>query len=720
MYSISHDHTLFEKYALPNDEAYPMPTAKTVVSVKRDGSPVSYFGDDYWDFNDLFNTKKEKKSNYTLSFQAQKHNPKLLLEFKQRMYWLIWGGKETLLSVEGKTFRKVEQIKVIQQNADLLLRVFSNTSINVFSYISNDIVFTQIKESLRGEGEESITKKLDCLGVLTQVNSHFSESARFHIPYQEGETARKVAKKYAAFGRGHYPTVIPVIYEQYLFRLIQGVESAYRSFLDGRDFEADVEAEYRSLQTEHDIEQEIETLYQELIVDIEVEEKAKSSGISPQEVLDDYRDKAKDEVESIYRSKAHRGVIDAYKKDNVLLDVKGYAQSKGVTEKQAIDAFRMIEGACFGACSAFTGMRVSELTQIDGGSYKEVDIDGVKLCTMRSWTDKLEKLSREDTWACAPICEKALLILTVLNDKYRSVSGDIHLSPRFSFKGEGKGWTGETIHRQLKDVQLNTANLRKLFYDYSLHIDIRYLPEEMDEVFNLLNPIVHEKFNPIQKNEHGELYWRFNTHSLRRTFAHFLVGHGLVSLASLKHQFKHIYLAMTAIYASHSEVLTLLGIQNPAKIKEKIQEQEIESHAEYLKDMVDHPEEQSGGFMKFMSGESMVVGDAGFNQLVEDTKGANKSTGFGTCFSGELCSMGHLFEPSKCVGSDCENLNINKVEAENWVIRRERCIEKIEKMKEMGMFNRSSLATQLSDIRAAEKVMADHNIQFEKYRVEAL
>lgn len=716
MYSISHDHALFEKYALPTCEVYPMPTARTVVSVKRDGSPASYFEDDNWDFNDLFNTKNENKSEYTLTFQAKKHNPKLLLELKQRMYWLIWGGKENLLSMEGKTFRKIEQVRRIQKHAEPLLRVFANTSINAFSYISSDIVFSQIKESLRGGSEEVITKKLDCLGVLTQVNSHFPESARFHIPYQEGESARKVAKKYAAHGKGHYPTVIPVIYEQYLCRLIQDVESAYRDFLGGRDLEADVEVEYRSLLSVNDIEQEIETLYHELIVDIEVEEKAKSSGISPQEVLDDYRDKAKDEVESTYLNKAHRGVIDTYKKDNVLLDVKAYAQSKGMTEKQAIDAFRMIEGACFGTCSAFTGMRVGELTQIDGDSYKEIDIDGVKLCTMRSWTDKLEKLSREDTWACAPICEKALLILTVLNDKYRSVSGNIHLSPRFSFKGNER----DTISRQLKDVQLSTQNLRDIFSDYSLHIDIRYVPEAMDEVFYLLNPIVPKNRYPIQKNERGELYWRFTPHSLRRTFAHFVVGHGLVSLASLKHQFKHIHLAMTAIYASHSEVLTLLGIQNPAQIKEKIQEQEIESHAEYLKDMMEHPEEQSGGFMKFMSGEPMVVSDARFNQLVEDTKGANKSTGFGTCFSGELCSMGHLFEPSKCVGGDCENLNVNKAEAENWVVRRERCIEKIEKMKEMGMFNRSSLATQLSDIRAAEKVMADHNIQFEKYRVEAL
>lgn len=312
MYSISHDHALFEKYTLLNNEAYPMPTARAVVSVKRDGSPASYFEDDVWDFNDLFNTKKDRKSNYTLTFQAKKHNPKLLLEFKQRMYWLIWGGKETFLSMEGKTFRKVEQINNIQKYVDLLLRVFANTSISAFSYISNDIVFLQIKESLRGWSEETIARKLGALNVLTQVNSHFPESVRFLIPYQEGETVRKVAKKYAAYGKGHYPTIIPVIYEQYVSRLIKDVESAYRDFLGGRDLEIDVDAEYRSLLFENDIEQEIETLYQELIVDIEVEKKAKIKGVSPQDVLDDYRDKAKDEVESTYRNKAHRAVIDAY------------------------------------------------------------------------------------------------------------------------------------------------------------------------------------------------------------------------------------------------------------------------------------------------------------------------------------------------------------------------------------------------------------------------
>ncbi len=175
---------------------------------------------------------------------------------------------------------------------------------------------------------------------------------------------------------------------------------------------------------------------------------------------------------------------------------------------------------------------------------------------------------------------------------------------------------------------------------------------------------------------------------------------------------------MTAIYASHSEVLTLMGIQNPAAIKKSIEEKENEQHREYMKDIIEHPEEQSGGYIKAFEGDG-VISSSEFDELVATTKGKNKSTGFGTCFAGELCRMNHLFESSKCVGRDCENLNINKKEAENWVRRRNGCIAKIEKMKEMNFFNKGSLATQLTDIRAAEKVMSDHGIEFEKYQVGA-
>jgi integrase len=94
----------------------------------------------------------------------------------------------------------------------------------------------------------------------------------------------------------------------------------------------------------------------------------------------------------------------------------------------------------------------------------------------------------------------------------------------------------------------------------------------MDEVYRLLNPVVSAQYRPINSTEDGTFMAHFSAHSLRRTFAHFVVGNGLVSLAALKHQFKHISLAMTAIYASHSEVLTLMGIENPASMKKAIED----------------------------------------------------------------------------------------------------------------------------------------------------
>ncbi len=411
-------------------------------------------------------------------------------------------------------------------------------------------------------------------------------------------------------------------------------------------------------------------------------------------------------------------VNSAYERLPYLQDVKAYARQYAMTDRLATNEFRVFEGACFMTLSAFTGMRISELTQIDATSYKEIDLDGITLCTLRSWTSKLEKFRREDVWACAPICEKALKVLAAINDDYRSIKGNIHRSPRFSF--ERRFGLDFDVNKQVAEVTLNRTSLSHLFSNYSKHLDITYDPIEMDEVYKLLNPVVPVSYNPIKEKKDGTFYWHFTTHSLRRTFAHFVVGNGLVSLAALKHQFKHISLAMTAIYASHSEVLTLMGIENPASIKKAVEDAEMESHRTYLQDMINNPEQQSGGFMKSFEGDPRVMTEAQFDALVNSTKGANKSVGYGRCFAGEKCKMTHLFEPSSCVGRDCENLNINQAEAKNWQERHKRLCENVQQMKNLGFYNRNTLARELTDIRAAEKVMADHNIPFERFNLGAL
>lgn len=134
MYSISHDFNKFEKYALPlASNPFPMPSDDAVVSVDKEGNPVSYFGDDVWDFNVFFNLTNDKKSNYQISFHPKKHNPNLLIELKQRLYFLIWGVKGNLLHMDGGTFRKFSQCRVIANKSNYALRVFKDTSIDSFS-----------------------------------------------------------------------------------------------------------------------------------------------------------------------------------------------------------------------------------------------------------------------------------------------------------------------------------------------------------------------------------------------------------------------------------------------------------------------------------------------------------------------------------------------------------------------------------------------------------
>ncbi|HHF2900256.1 TPA: site-specific integrase [Vibrio alginolyticus] len=634
MYSICHDFNKFEKYALPlTSNPFPMPNDDTVVSVDKEGNPVSCFGDDVWDFNAFFNLTNDVKSLYQINFLPQKHNPKLLIELKQRIYFLIWGAQGNLLHMDGGTFRKFSQCQLIAKKSNTALRVYKGTSIDSFSLLSNELVFSQLLHEQKKHSEQTVKIHLEALSVLTQLNKHFPKQLHFSLGIPEGKSLKQIAKQYSSTGKGHYPTVIPVIYEQLMGRLIEDVTAAHEKLKD-------------------------------------------------------------------------------------LRDVKAYAKKYGITERQACDEFKAVEGACFMALSAFTGMRISELTQIDSTSYKEIDLDGIKLCTLRSWTRKLEKLPREDAWACAPICEKALEVLTALNDDYRFNKGDIHCSPRFRF--DGRGGSGENIKRQRNDVVLSTTVLRYLFAEYSRHIDINYDPDEMDEVYGLLNPVVPAQYNPIQEREDGTFYWHFTTHSLRRTFAHFVIGNGLVSLAALKHQFKHISLSMTAIYASHAEVLTLLGIENPANIKKAVEDAEMESHKTYLRDMIDHPEEQSGGFMKAFEGDPNVMTEEQFEELAKKTKGANKSTGYGRCFAGFKCKMDHLFEQSSCLGRDCENLNINQEEALRWQERHGRIAGRLQQMKDMGFYNQNTLARELTDIRAAEKVMRDHNIEFERFELGAL
>lgn len=84
------------------------------------------------------------------------------------------------------------------------------------------------------------------------------------------------------------------------------------------------------------------------------------------------------------------------------------------------------------------------------------------------------------------------------------------------------------------------------------------------------------------------------------------------------------------------------------------------------------------------------------------------------------CEMNHIFEPAGCVANDCSNLNINDQEALRWSARHRHLSKNLNMMMESGLINKHTLARELSDVRAAEKVMRDHNIDFKRFEVVML
>ena len=195
MHSISMDLSKFEQYALPQSSGqFVMPNDKTVVSVDKNGNPVSYFWQDKWDYNAFFNLTKEIKSKYQINFHSDKHNPQLLLELKQRVYFLIWGAQGELLSMAGDTFRKFSQCQLIQKQVNNPLRVFKGTAIHSFSLLSNELVFNQLLHDSKALSEESLRNILKSLSVLTQVNKHFPEQSHFSLGIPEGKLFNQIAK----------------------------------------------------------------------------------------------------------------------------------------------------------------------------------------------------------------------------------------------------------------------------------------------------------------------------------------------------------------------------------------------------------------------------------------------------------------------------------------------------------------------------------------------
>ncbi len=321
------------------------------------------------------------------------------------------------------------------------------------------------------------------------------------------------------------------------------------------------------------------------------------------------------EVYSTVLSKQIATIEDAYTNiEEWSLTTKEYALKHSITAQDAYAKKKLLTSICFNACISFTGCRISELVTFHYNSYHEIEVLGIRAPLLSGQTIKLESgIERDDVWCCAPICEKAIKILHVLWKKERNEPDKISELPSYSFLR--KDAQAGDIGKQIKSVYLNTANMTALLMLASESYAIEYLPE-WDDIYLSLNSNVIPDKDPRKIQEDGTYLWHFSTHSWRRSFAHFGVGNGIVSLASVKQQFKHICISMTGIYSASADILALLAINDNPLLKKELNNAKKQYNDEYLRTTFsdENLETTSGGFAK------TVLGDIADPQAMSEEK----------------------------------------------------------------------------------------------------
>ncbi|WP_413114093.1 hypothetical protein [Thaumasiovibrio sp. DFM-14] len=398
------------------------------------------------------------------------------------------------------------------------------------------------------------------------------------------------------------------------------------------------------------------------------------------------------------------------------LTTQEYALKNGITAQEAYAQKKLITAICFNSCISFTGCRISELVTFHNNSYHEIEVLGIRAPLLSGTTTKLESgVGRDDVWCCAPICEKAIEVIHSIWEKERKEPDNISELPAYYWKRKG-GFAGD-ISSKKKPINLDTGNMTSLLEFASNAYGIVYNPE-WEESYESLNSNVLPDRDPRRLNNEGVTAWHFSTHTWRRSFAHFGVGNGIVSLASVKQQFKHLCISMTGIYSASSDIIALLGINDDPLLKKELDNARKEYNDEYLSKTFSDENLASGGFAETVLGditEPSVVSEEKYQSLVKSTQRAARSTGYGRCFGEEKCDLNHVFEPSGCIESNCSNLSINHEEAARWKERHRKMSASVMRMLENNMINPNVFGREISDIRAAEKIMTDHRIEFTKF-----
>lgn len=362
--------------------------------------------------------------------------------------------------------------------------------------------------------------------------------------------------------------------------------------------------------------------------------------------------------------------------------------------------------ASYIVCGGFSGMRSSELEKLTPESYYKDNFEGRDYHMLQSHTFKLGE--KRETWVTASSSKTSIELMTSLTDKWRQETN--YLDKKYT----NTIWVNQSARSKPPALIGKWDQRLQLFCK---HFNFIVTEEDFRECLDS-NPMSHEK---IKKTIRVGQPWHLTSHQFRRTLAFYCIKNRFGTIAALKQQFKHLYLAMTEWYTNGGKLASYRNLIVDDKIKAMLNDINAETTANKIFKQWHSDEKLSGSFGKAivkMRDDLPTIYSSWqvIYRAVKDGKLTLHGSLHSYCKSGYDCDMDGVIAPQFCVDCSSGSSIIDEQQAQWWKRKHSSLTAYMNaESDDIEVSERSHYITQ---VRAAEKVMRDFDIEFLPFEAE--
>ena len=605
-----------------------IPSPSSVVTINKDGSPLSIFSDDIWDYSATSRTLRtinfRNKIQKIISFEELDHISDFTLdkaiEFTKAfaLHWINRIGSCSMSKLNGDVVAISYLISYCASKDLPLNNIFSTPE--ALDFLVNNVSTEKQAGLLLGK----IQRFTDTTSVLS--NSLFWSELAPSVDYLN--KLKRVRKSFPETTDCLQTLLIPSnIYQDLLKSVINDLEL----FLENREKIQFIFS--------------MRTLARDKGVSLD-------KGLTPERIT--RKQSARIQFYWMKMLQENREVSKALKH---LFDV-------GIIENESwsglANSLTRWQTRCAILIAAFTGMRINEILAIPLNGLKELNTERESIPVIWSTTTKLESngTPRFTKWITSSIVQIAFDVLRIIAKGVLAWSGDreavyskeqeipLFLSVEHGKHGKPHPSFAYTV------AAINIGKSEKSIFKKELKISEQDIAEISWFLYGDKLP------NSIQIGKS----WPLGFHQFRRSMAVYAAASGYVSYPALKTQLKHISMVMTTYYSdSNSRAINILGDDLEVKaLRAEWVDAKARIEADELHLLLDSNQPLAGSAGKKLMAQKVKSELPKFLDNRKNTKQAVKNgriryrpTLVGGCMSIKPCNKGAGVLASACIS--CEN-----------------------------------------------------------------